>query len=475
MEQFRAGTHVETGDIGIGTTSPGTKLDVYGGTVRLSSSNSAYYTDFINAVDSANAFRIQQGGYDILHSRSSGGNAGLTLGLPGSTSFVIERNNNRSYFPSGNVGIGTTTPEERLHISGTGTATTLGQLNTNLRLQTNTATGNAGNEISFRGDSTGAENVATYAAISAPVTANGAAGAFGYLSFSTKAAAIDTSLTERLRITNSGNVGIGTTSPWRTLSVTGTVGFDGLTGSTGAGSLCLDANKQVVYNDASDSCLSSTRATKHDIQPLTLNALGMIEGLEPVSFVYNEGNDRTRFGFIAEDTAAVDPHLTTYNADGDLTGIDDRAILSILVAAIKELAAKITDFAESFTTKELIATNGTFESVATKQLCAIKSDGTQVCFTGDQLGALLSQTAGAAASISVPSSPSKIREPEPPISVSSSTPDTVPDLTNSEQSASANSTSSAAEAVPANDNDPAQAANDNAPQASTTVASSTAQ
>ena len=36
-------------------------------------------------------------------------------------------------------------------------------------------------------------------------------------------------------------------------------------------------------------------------------------------------------------------------------------------------------------TKELTATNETFESVATKQLCAIKSDGTQVCLTGEQL------------------------------------------------------------------------------------------
>ena len=87
----------------------------------------------------------------------------------------------------------------------------------------------------------------------------------------------------RFLIDGSGNVGIASTTPWRQLSVTGSVAFDGLTGSTGAGSLCLDSNKQVVYNSASDSCLSSTRATKHDIQPLTLNALGMIEGLEPVS------------------------------------------------------------------------------------------------------------------------------------------------------------------------------------------------
>jgi hypothetical protein len=110
-----------------------------------------------------------------------------------------------------------------------------------------------------------------------------------------------------------GNVGIATTSPWRKLSVTGTVGFDGLSGSTGAGSLCLDSNKQVVYNSASDNCLSSTRATKHDIQSLELDSLSLIELLQPVSFVYN-GSEQVRYGFIAEDTAAVDAHLATYDA-----------------------------------------------------------------------------------------------------------------------------------------------------------------
>ena len=211
------------------------------------------------------------------------------------------------------------------------------------------------------------------------------------------------------------------------------------------------------------------RATKHDIQPLTLNALGMIEGLQPVSFVYNEGNDRTRFGFIAEDTAAIDPHLATYNASGTVSGIDDRAILSIVIAAIKDLASKFTtlaqtvaSFAESFTTKELIATNATFESVATKQLCAIKSDGSQVCLTGDQLGALLSQTGAATLPESVTSPASNIREPEAPESVSStSTPEV----------------GSSAEALPseaAGDNQPEmdEPANDNPPP---TEASSTSQ
>ena len=121
--------------------------------------------------------------------------------------------------------------------------------------------------------------------------------------------------------------------------MTGTVGFDGLTGSTGAGSLCLDSNKQVVYNSASDNCLSSTRATKHAIEGLSLDGLRIIDALQPVSFVYNQGDGRTRYGFIAEDTAAVDAHLATYDASGTVSGIDDRSIIAILVAAVKELAS----------------------------------------------------------------------------------------------------------------------------------------
>src|SRR5207302_1137655 len=101
------------------------------------------------------------------------------------------------------------------------------------------------------------------------------------------------SWTERLTImtggANAGYVGIATGTPWRTLSVTGTVGFDGLTGSTGAGSLCLDANRQVVYNSGSDACLSSLRSTKHDIADVSFDAIAMVKALDPVSFVYNTG------------------------------------------------------------------------------------------------------------------------------------------------------------------------------------------
>ena len=204
--------------------------------------------------------------------------------------------------------------------------------------------------------------------------------------------------TEMLRISGSvsnfigGSVGVATSSPWRKFAVTGTVGLDNLTGSTGAGSLCLSANKEVVYNSGSDNCLSSLRSTKHDITDLTISGTSTVAALSPVSFIYNDDASSTvRYGFIAEDTAAVDPHFATYDALGKVSGVDDRSLISILVKAVQEMLAELTalestvaGLAQSFTSKQI---------TATQQLCVEKSDGTPVCVTGDQLAGIMAGTA----------------------------------------------------------------------------------
>jgi hypothetical protein len=69
------------------------------------------------------------------------------------------------------------------------------------------------------------------------------------------------------------------------------------------------------------------------------------------------------------------------------------AALQKLIAKVSALADTIASLAERVVTKELVATNGTFDQVNTNRLCVKKSDGTPVCVTGDQLSALLSQSA----------------------------------------------------------------------------------
>ena len=75
-----------------------------------------------------------------------------------------------------------------------------------------------------------------------------------------------------------------------------------------------------------------------------------------------------RYGFIAEDTAAVDGHLATYNASGTVSGVDDRSIIAILVAAVKDIASKVSETAH-LVIDTITAHVGNFCRVNTGQLC----------------------------------------------------------------------------------------------------------
>ncbi|HEX5863664.1 MAG TPA: immunoglobulin-like domain-containing protein [Casimicrobiaceae bacterium] len=200
---------------------------------------------------------------------------------------------------------------------------------------------------------------------------------------------------------SSGSIGIGTTSPWKKLSVTGTVGFDGLTAGAGAGSLCLTANKEVVYSDNA-GCTGSSLRFKHLID--TLNATAGIEEvlkLRPVSFVYNDdiGVKGEQVGFIAEDVAQVDTRLVTYDASGTPNNVKYTNMVAIVIKAIQELAQKVygladtvAGFAERFVTKELVATN-----LYGQKLCL----GT-TCITESQLQAMLAAAGQPSSALQTP-------------------------------------------------------------------------
>jgi endosialidase-like protein len=216
-----------------------------------------------------------------------------------------------------------------------------------------------------------------------------------------------------------GSVGIGTTSPWRTLDVNGTVGFKGLTNDTAdQKTLCLTSNNEVVSNSGS-TCITSSQRFKNTILSLD-DAAGLAEilKLNPVSFHYNDnvGIPGEQVGFIAEQVNTVDPRLVVFDASNTPYSVKYQNLTAILTKAVQELAHKldaltqevssfagqinalastVAGFAEKFTTKELVATNitadrGTFNHLGSKELCVEKSDGTPVCVTGDQLSSLLS-------------------------------------------------------------------------------------
>jgi len=266
-------------------------------------------------------------------------------------------------------------------------------------------------------------------------------------------------------------IGIGTTTPWRTLSVNGTAALQNITVAVGAGSLCRSSSNEVTYN-AADTCLSSLRSTKHNIENLTVSGLDIINALQPVSFVYNEeyGDDRIRYGFIADDAAIVDEHFATFNG-AVMSGIDDRAILSVAVKAIKELNLKVIDLEASVASTE--PSSGLFswfvskfaevfgiifekDTIKAKNICVGETCVTEEQFktvfansqsssvSSSSLSSVISSSSSSSSSVAASSSVTSVGNDGSSSSLSSSSESSSSSITSSESSQPAISSSSSA-------------------------------
>ena len=192
-----------SGNIGIGTTSPSQKLTVSGNT--LSVGNITAYGD------SSNSSILSSTGY-------------IQLRNSGSTNVNIKSNGN-SYLNGGNVGIGTTSPNQKLTIKGTdqyvaaeqtnyvwGGTTTIG-----LRMGTDATAG----LLDFRRWIGSATTHGT-----ALITQVNSDGGYG-LDFRVDTKSSNTvATTSRMFLSQSGEVGIGTTSPSQKLHVNGATQVD---------------------------------------------------------------------------------------------------------------------------------------------------------------------------------------------------------------------------------------------------------
>jgi hypothetical protein len=169
-----------SGNVGIGTTSPGARLNIAGnlGAVVGAGGSAMRMTN----TDTSNWASIGAGIVGVV-------NAGMQLSVDGTSRMVIDGN--------GNVGIGTVSPSAILHISDASGATRMAV--------DNTANAAAGAGIYMRTYSSGT-------LVSNATVRTDNAGNFAIFTGTT-------SESERLRITSGGNVGIGTSNPATQLNI----------------------------------------------------------------------------------------------------------------------------------------------------------------------------------------------------------------------------------------------------------------
>lgn len=112
-----------SGNVGIGTTSPGEKLEVSGGAIKVTNTGAAQLIlrgDSNNSGDSGNVDGI----IDFLHDDGTYGYRLNTENYAGYNAFHIQDYQNSQYLSriyiaqNGNVGIGTTGPDAKLHVEG---------------------------------------------------------------------------------------------------------------------------------------------------------------------------------------------------------------------------------------------------------------------------------------------------------------------------------------------------------------------
>lgn len=259
----------QDGNVGIGTTSPTVPLDVRGNGVNIQRSVAdAWGADIVLAKDRAGAIvsaddglgSINYKGYDGATQRTAASISSSVDATPGSSDMpgrlVFSTTSDGAASPTermrisslGNVGIGTTDPAGARLVSRKDSNA---NANTLLSLQNLGVTG-AGDHATLLFEM-------NYSGASTPVDAgqidvvsedlwNSGATRDSAMTFSTT---LDQSMTEKMRITSAGNVGIGISSPSDKLHVVGQVRIDDNTDATNKGCMRFDGgtNKLQFSND----------------------------------------------------------------------------------------------------------------------------------------------------------------------------------------------------------------------------------
>ncbi len=308
-----------SGNVGIGTTSPGYKLQIQ------NSSGSTTNTLFAN-----NDWVYNSTGSGLLaFSGASTGNTtwNMQTYTAGATAY-----GDLNFQPSGgNVGIGTSTPSGKLHVSGTGTTAihlegaSSGYYNAGIVLRSTSDTNTRGSGI-FMHDA-GADNEwfagRPYSTSDKYIIARKTGMA------SHDGGSTAQNINALVAVTSSGTVGIGTSAPGYMLDVYG--GDINASGSVRSAGIALTSD--IRY--------------KRDIEPIQ-NALDKIQNIRGVSynwrteeFPQKRFNRRHQMGVIAQEIEVEFPEAVDTTVDG-YKSVNYPALVAPLIEATKTLAKRVS-------------------------------------------------------------------------------------------------------------------------------------
>jgi len=329
--------------VGIGTTSPGRKVVIahdVGTSLSLANSGSSVY------------LQIAANGHDNDNSNYIGADSSKNF------TFWVSNTERMRIDNSGNVGIGTTSPSSKFSVKAD-------QENLIDLQRTTTTTGAAYTKFINDG---GNYYIGVDSSAGNRLFASG--GAAYALSLSTESArdiCLGTNNTERMRIDNSGNVLVGTTSlvdsnctALHTKATASTKWVQAMSGvdrgmvvySTLTSGTTLF--HYFIYNGSVVGSISSTGSStaynttsdyrlKENVD-YTWDATTRLKQLKPARFNFKSDETNTLVdGFLAHEVSGIVPEAITGEKDGaEMQGIDQSKLVPLLVKTIQELEARIT-------------------------------------------------------------------------------------------------------------------------------------
>ena len=134
-------------------------------------------------------------------------------------------------------------------------------------------------------------------------------------------------------VSQSGNVGIGTSSAGRLLHVNGRARIGLIPLGEFTASVCFNGVGDLLQ------CGASSLKLKTNISPFP-SGLDVVRRLNPISFDWKDGSGHD-IGLGAEDVAKVAPSLTITDKQGEVAGVKYERLIMLLINAIKEQQQQI--------------------------------------------------------------------------------------------------------------------------------------